>query len=61
MPVLAVPLHRLTLAPLVERVAPAVVIVSVLQASPLEQNPSLRNPNFRHFLRVPDEAVAPRV
>lgn len=57
----AVPLNRLTVAPLVERVAPAVVNVAVLQASPYAQNPLLRDPYYRFFLGVPDEALAPRI
>jgi serine protease DegQ len=60
-PVDAVPLSRLTLAPLVRRAAPAVVNIAVLQASPYEQNPLLRDPYFRDFLGVPDDAVAPRL
>ena len=60
-PVTAVPLDRLTLSPLIERVAPAVVNIAVLQSSPLDQNPLLRDPYFRQFLGVPDEAFAPRV
>jgi serine protease DegQ len=61
LPVDAVPLNRLTLAPLVRRASPAVVNIAVLQASPYEQNPLLRDPYFRHFLGVPDEALAPRI
>ncbi|MCP4029257.1 MAG: trypsin-like serine protease [Sphingomonas sp.] len=57
----AVPLNRLTVAPLVARVAPAVVNVAVLQASPYAQNPLLRDPYYRFFLGVPDEALAPRI
>lgn len=57
----AVPLSRLTVAPLVERVAPAVVNIAVLQASPYAQNPLLRDPYYRRFLGVPDEALAPRI
>jgi serine protease DegQ len=57
----AVPLNRLTLAPLVERVAPAVVNIAVLQSSPYAQNPLLRDPYYRLFLGVPDEALAPRI
>jgi S1-C subfamily serine protease len=57
----AVPLHRLTLSPLVERVAPAVVNIAVLQSSPLENNPLLRDPYYRYFLGVPEEALAPRL
>lgn len=57
----AVPLSRLTLAPLVRRVSAAVVNIAVLQASPYEQNPLLRDPYFRHFMGVPEEALAPRL
>jgi serine protease DegQ len=60
-PVTAVPLDRLTLSPLIERVAPAVVNIAVLQTSPLEQNPLLRDPYYRLFLGVPDEALEPRI
>ncbi len=60
-PVDTVPLNRLTVAPLVERVAPAVVNIAVLQASPYAQNPLLRDPYYRLFLGVPDEALAPRI
>jgi serine protease DegQ len=38
-----------TLAPLVERVMPSVVSVSVVQHAPQEQNPLLRDPLFRRF------------
>jgi serine protease DegQ len=61
MPVDAVPLNQLTLAPLVARVAPAVVNIAVLQPSPYAQNPLLRDPYYRYFLGVPDEALAPRI
>lgn len=61
LPIEAVPLNRLTLSPLVERVAPAVVNIAVLQSSPLEHNPLLRDPYYRYFLGVPDEALAPRL
>lgn len=57
----AVPIDRLTVAPLVERVAPAVVNVAVLQTSPYAQNPLLRDPYYRFFLGVPDEVLAPRI
>src|SRR3546814_1365782 len=57
----AVPLNRQTVVPLVERVAPAVVNIAVLQASPYAQNPLLRDPYERFFLGVPDEALAPRI
>ncbi|HEX8668316.1 MAG TPA: trypsin-like peptidase domain-containing protein [Allosphingosinicella sp.] len=60
-PVDAVPLSRLTLAPLVDRVSPGVVNIAVLQSSPLDQNPLLRDPYYRYFMGVPDEALEPRV
>ncbi|HEY0622761.1 trypsin-like peptidase domain-containing protein [Sphingomonas sp.] len=60
-PVDSMPLNRLSLAPLVERVAPAVVNIAVLQSSPYAQNPLLRDPYYRYFLGVPDEALAPRI
>ena len=56
-----VPLSRLTLAPLIERAAPAVVSIAVLQPSPLEQNPLLRDPYYRDFVLVPEEALQPRI
>lgn len=60
-PVSAIPLDQLTLAPLVRQVSPAVVNIAVLQASPHLQNPLLRDPYYRLFMGVPDEALAPRV
>lgn len=60
-PITTVPLSRLTLSPLVERVAPAVVNIAVLQSSPLENNPLLRDPYYRLFLGVPEEVLAPRL
>jgi serine protease DegQ len=57
----AVPLNRLTLAPLVDRVAPAVVNIAVMQPSPYEQNPLLRDPYFQEFFGVAEEALAPRL
>lgn len=56
-----VPLSQLTLAPLVQRVSPAVVNIAVLQSSPYLQNPLLRDPYYRLFMGVPDEALAPRM
>ena len=43
-----------TLAPLVEKVTPAVANVSVLQRSPEQQNPLLRDPFFRRFFGLPE-------
>lgn len=45
-----------TLAPLLERVTPAVVNIAVLQRSPEEQNPMLRDPFFRRFFGLPGES-----
>ena len=56
-----VPLSRLTLSPLVERAAPAVVNIAVLQPSPYEQNPLLRDPYFQEVFGVPEQALAPRL
>lgn len=55
------PLGQATLAPLVERAEPAVVSIAVAQQSPLEQNPLLRDPMYRRFFGVPDEALQPRL
>lgn len=38
-----------TLAPVLEKVTPAVVNIAVLQKSPEEQNPMMRDPFFRRF------------
>ena len=45
-----------TLAPLLEKVTPAVVNIAVLQKSPEEQNPLLRDPFFRRFFGMPEQA-----
>src|SRR3546814_11680294 len=57
----AFPADQLTLAPLVRQASPAVVNIAVLQASPHLQNQLLRDPYYRLFMGVPDEAIAPRV
>jgi serine protease Do/serine protease DegQ len=44
-----------TLAPLLEKVTPAVVNIAVLQRSPEEQNPLLRDPFFRRFFGIPED------
>ena len=44
-----------TLAPLVNEVTPAVVNISVLTRSPLEDNPLFRDPFFRRFFNLPDK------
>ncbi|QAY78292.1 trypsin-like peptidase domain-containing protein [Sphingosinicella sp. BN140058] len=57
----AVPLNRLSLSPLVNRTAPAVVNIAVLQPSPASQNPLLRDPFFRRYFGVPDSALEPAI
>jgi len=44
-----------TLAPILRKVTPAVVNISVLQQSPEEQNPLLSDPFFRRFFGLPDD------
>jgi serine protease Do/serine protease DegQ len=44
-----------TLAPLVNEVTPAVVNISVVTRSPLENNPLFRDPFFRRFFNLPDK------
>ena len=46
-----------TLAPILERVTPAVVNIKVVQVSPEEQNPMLRDPFFRRFFGLPQQSV----
>jgi serine protease Do/serine protease DegQ len=45
-----------TLAPILEKVTPAVVNIAVLQRSPEEENPLLRDPFFRRFFGGPQQA-----
>ena len=45
-----------TLAPILEKVTPAVVNIKVVQVSPEEQNPMLRDPFFRRFFGLPQQA-----
>src|SRR3982751_3016138 len=45
-----------TLAPILERVTPAVVNIAVLQRSPEEDNPLLRDPFFRRFFGAPGQS-----
>lgn len=44
-----------TLAPLLDRVTPAVVNIAVVSRSPVADNPLLRDPLFRRFFNIPDE------
>ena len=43
-----------TLAPILERVTPAVVNISVVSRSPAVDNPLLRDPFFRRFFNIPE-------
>ena len=43
-----------TLAPMLAQVTPAVVNISVLTRSPMEDNPLFRDPLFRRFFNIPD-------
>ncbi|MFN2644748.1 MAG: Do family serine endopeptidase [Burkholderiales bacterium] len=45
-----------TLAPILERVTPAVVNIAVLQKSPEEENPLMRDPFFRRFFGMPQQS-----
>ena len=57
----SLPPDRLSVAPLVARVAPAVVNIAVVHPSPYLQNPLLRDPYFRRFFGVSDGALQPRL
>ena len=48
-----------TLAPLLEEVTPAVVNISVQPRSTIEDNPLFRDPFFRRFFNIPDQAERP--
>lgn len=43
-----------TLAPLLDRVTPAVVNIAVVSRSPVADNPLLRDPFFRRFFNIPE-------
>jgi serine protease Do/serine protease DegQ len=43
-----------TLAPMLAQVTPAVVNISVVTRSPMEDNPLFRDPLFRRFFNIPD-------
>ena len=47
-----------TLAPLLEKVTPAVVNISVATMVPQRHNPLFRDPFFRRFFNLPDDAPA---
>jgi len=44
-----------TLAPMLEDVTPAVVNISVLTRSPIQDNPLYADPNFRRFFSLPEQ------
>lgn len=48
-----------TLAPLLQEVTPAVVNISVQTRSAIENNPLFRDPFFRRFFNIPDQAERP--
>jgi serine protease Do/serine protease DegQ len=48
-----------TLAPLLQEVTPAVVNISVQTRSAIEDNPLFRDPFFRRFFNIPDQAERP--
>jgi len=54
---LSLPQGTTTLAPLVERVTPAVVNIAVVHGAPAAENPLLRDPYFRRFFNVSDSAL----
>ena len=43
-----------SLAPMLEKVTPAVVNISVTSAAPVQQNPLLQDPFFRRFFNLPE-------
>ena len=47
-----------TLAPILEKVTPAVVNISVATVAPQRYNPLFRDPFFRRFFNLPDDAPA---
>ncbi len=49
-----------SLAPMLAKVTPAVVNISVTSRDPAESNPMLRDPFFRRFFDIPDEAAKPQ-
>jgi serine protease DegQ len=55
----ALPLGTTTLAPLVERVTPAVVNIAVVHQSPAAENSLPRDPSYRRFFDLPDSALKP--
>src|SRR5262245_61593001 len=50
-----------TLAPMLEKVSPAVVNISVQQTVTAQVNPLFQDPLFRRFFNIPEEAPAQHV
>src|SRR5882672_232151 len=50
-----------TFAPILEKVTPAVVDVSLKKKSPEEQNPMMRDPFFRRFFGGPQQQQQPQI
>ncbi|SFN61255.1 serine protease Do/serine protease DegQ [Nitrosospira briensis] len=48
-----------TLAPMLKDVTPTVVNISVHTRAAIEENPLFRDPFFRHFFNLPDQAARP--
>jgi S1-C subfamily serine protease len=59
LPIEGMDARSLTVSPLVQRTAPAVVNIAVSQPSPALQNPLLRDPFFRQHLGIGEEALRP--
>jgi len=53
--------NAVALPALIKKTAPAVVNIAVLQPSPADQNPLLRDPFFRRYMGVPDSALEPAI
>ena len=49
-----------SLAPVLEKITPAVVNISVTSASPVQQNPLLQDPFFRRFFNLPNSVPQAR-
>ncbi len=49
-----------SLAPVLEKITPAVVNISVTSAAPVQQNPLLQDPFFRRFFNLPDSVPQAR-
>uniref|UniRef100_UPI003100DF97 DegQ family serine endoprotease n=1 Tax=Neorhizobium sp. EC2-8 TaxID=3129230 RepID=UPI003100DF97 len=50
-----------TLAPMLERVTPAVVNIAVVSRAPAQDNPLYGDPNFRRFFKLPEQQQQARM